>query len=388
LATLAQENIAAHPELTVIGVTGSQGKTTVKDLLAQLITELGPTVAPTGSFNNELGHPITVLRINPATRYLVLELGSRGIGHITQLTQIAPLRIGAVLNVGLAHVGEFGSLDVTAQAKSELITALPSAEEGGVAVLNADDPRVASMAAHTKAEVLWFGRAPHAEIRAEHETLDELGRPTFDLVTPTGAAPVKLQLFGAHQILNALAAAAVCYALAMPVPSIAARLSAVPAKSAARMAVTKRDDDITIINDAYNANPDSMRAALRALVDIGQPGKTWAVLGYLAELGESTVAEHEAVGQFAANIGVDNLVVIDEAAAAIYKGFTEVANGRKATSQQAQVVPDKDSAIRTVLAGWGPGDTVLVKASNSVGLWTVADSLLESREQSAGGGQA
>lgn len=370
LAVLARHVVDQCPDLTVVGVTGSQGKTSVKDLLSQLLPALGATIAPPGSFNNELGHPITALRVDAGTRFLVAEMGSRGIGHLAWLAQVAPPRIGVVLNVGAAHVGEFGSVEVTAQAKGELVEALPPADRGGVAVLNADDPRVSAMAERTAARTVYFGYSPDADVRAEAQRLDSNGRPTFTLVTPDGQAPVGLTTYGAHQISNALAAAAVAHVLGMPTSRIAALLSAAQPLSDGRMAVTRRADGITIINDAYNANPESMRAALQALVAM-TPGKSWAVLGYMAELGADESAHHEAVGKFAAARGVDHLVVIGEAAAPIHKGFRDTGAG------DSTFVDEMNSAIGVVTSQWQPGDTVLIKASNAVGLQAVARALIE-----------
>ncbi|WP_086863913.1 UDP-N-acetylmuramoyl-tripeptide--D-alanyl-D-alanine ligase, partial [Amycolatopsis lexingtonensis] len=214
----------AEGNLTVVGVTGSSGKTSTKDLIAQLLEPLGPTVAPPGSFNNELGHPWTALRADAETRHLVLELSARGPGHIAHLAEIAPPRIGAVLNVGSAHVGEFGSREGIAKTKGELVEALP---EDGLAVLNADDPLVSAMASRTKARVVYFGESASAQVRATGITLDEQARASFRLVTPAGEADVQLPLHGEHHVSNALAAAAIALELGSSPEEIAARLSAV-----------------------------------------------------------------------------------------------------------------------------------------------------------------
>ena len=235
LGALARAVIDQAPGLTVVGITGSAGKTTTKDLAAQLLEKLGPTVAPRESFNNEIGHPLTVLKITEQTRYLVSELAARGPGHITELCAIAPPRLGAVLCVGYAHAGEFGSLELIAAAKGELPAALPP---DGVAILNADDHRVAAMAARTRARVVTFGRSAGADVRADQVRTDDLGRPGFTLVTATGAAPVQLQLYGEHHVHNALAAAAIAGQLGMQVADIAAGLSAAVARSRWRMEVT------------------------------------------------------------------------------------------------------------------------------------------------------
>jgi UDP-N-acetylmuramoyl-tripeptide--D-alanyl-D-alanine ligase len=263
LAALARFVTDSLPAVAIAGITGSSGKTTTKDLAAQLIERLGPTIAPAGSFNNEFGHPLTVLRADSSTRYLVLELSARGPGHIAYLCGIAPPRYGAVLNVGRAHAGEFGGLDQVAQAKGELVEALPA---GGAAILNADDPRVLAMAARTAARVVTFGvRDRAASVRAADVRLDDLGRPSFTLLTPEGPAPVTLRLHGAHIVPNALAAAALAGELGLGLADIADGLSAAVARSRWRMEVRRREDGVTVINDAYNANPESVQAALQAL---------------------------------------------------------------------------------------------------------------------------
>src|SRR5215471_13609137 len=237
LAALARAVLDRLPGVLVAGITGSSGKTSTKDLTAQLAERLGPTVAPEGSYNNEIGLPLTVLRADDSTRFLVLEMSARGIGHIAALCDIAPPRIGAVLNVGLAHAGEFGSLDAVAKAKGELPEALPA---DGAAVLNADDPRVLAMSARTAARVVTFSANPAAlptpaDISAEGIRLDDLGRASFRLLMPDGSAPVTLRLHGAHHVANALAAAGIAAELGMDTPAIAAALSEATARSKRRM---------------------------------------------------------------------------------------------------------------------------------------------------------
>src|SRR4051794_3512351 len=275
LARLATHVVGKLPGLTVVGVTGSSGKTSTKDLLAAVLEPLGATVAPPESFNNELGLPWTALRADAGTRHLVLEFSARGAGHIAALTRAVPPRVGVVLNVGSAHLGEFGSVAAIAAAKGELVEALPA---HGVAVLNADDPAVRAMAGRSAARVVLVGQAADATITAEDLTL-EAGRPRFRLVTPAGSAPVALSLVGAHHVGNALAAAAVAVELGATPDAVAEALAAATPASRWRMEVTDRPDGVTVINDAYNANPDSMRAALEALTAVGAGRRTWAVLG-------------------------------------------------------------------------------------------------------------
>jgi UDP-N-acetylmuramoyl-tripeptide--D-alanyl-D-alanine ligase len=358
------------PGLTVVGITGSSGKTSTKDLVAALLTPLGPTVAPPGSFNNELGHPWTVLRADSATRHLVLELSARGPGHIAALCEVAPPRIGVVLNVGSAHLGEFGSREAIARAKGELVEALPS---GGVAVLNADDPAVAAMASRTSARVVLVGRADDARVRAAGVTLDSTGRPAFTLVTPDGEARLRLALYGEHQVSNALAAAAVALELGASIEQVAAGLSTAAAVSRWRMEVTERDDGVTVINDAYNANPESVRAALATLATVaGDKRRSWAVLGPLGELGEAAVDHHREIGQLATRLGVNRLVVVGAAAGAMHGGALEAGS----RGEESVLVPDVEAAIALLHRELRAGDVVLVKASRAFGLERVAEALL------------
>jgi UDP-N-acetylmuramoyl-tripeptide--D-alanyl-D-alanine ligase len=372
LAKVARSVIDRAPELTVVGITGSAGKTTTKDLAAQLIETLGPTVAPRESFNNEIGHPLTVLKITGQTRYLISELAARGPGHITELCQIAPPRLGAVLCVGHAHAGEFGSLERIAQAKGELPAALPA---DGVAVLNADDHRVAAMAARTQARVVTFGRSPQADVRAELVVTDDLGRAGFSLVMASGSAPVQLQLHGEHHVHNALAAAALAAELGMPVADIAAGLSAAVARSRWRMEVTKRPDGVTIVNDAYNANPESVRAAIAALATMARGGRGLAVLGHMTELGDAADQLHEEIGATAARAGVAALIVVGEQAAPMLAGAKSVPSWQG----ELLAVPDAAAAVRAVSDRLCSGDVVLVKASHSIGLERAALALTGER---------
>jgi UDP-N-acetylmuramoyl-tripeptide--D-alanyl-D-alanine ligase len=367
LAELAHAVLDRLPDLVVVGVTGSSGKTSTKDLLAQLLARLGPTVAPPGSFNNELGHPYTVLRATAETRYLVLENSARGVGHIAQLCQIARPRIGVVLNVGTAHIGEFGSRDVVAKAKGELVEALPA---GGVAVLNADDPLVAAMAVRTAARVVRFGTGPAAEVRATDVGTDDRGRPHYTLRAGGVAAPVRLGLYGEHHVPNSLAAAAVALELGMPLPDVAGALSVARPVSRWRMDVTDRPDGVTVVNDAYNANPESMRAALAALVRMAGGRRSWAVLGQMAELGADAAAQHERIGRLAARSGISRLVVVGDEAGPLHAGA--VLEGADSVR-----VPDVAAAVDLLRGALRAGDVVLVKASRAVGLERVALALLE-----------
>jgi UDP-N-acetylmuramoyl-tripeptide--D-alanyl-D-alanine ligase len=364
LADLARAVLDRLPDVTVVGLTGSSGKTSTKDLVAQLLAELGPTVAPPGSFNNELGHPYTVLRSTVDTRYLVLEKSARGIGHVAWLTRIARPRIGVVLNVGTAHLGEFGSRENIALAKGELVEALPA---DGVAVLNADDPLVLAMANRTAARVVTVGLADTADVRAVDVTLDERGTPSYELVTAAGSVPVTLSVHGEHQVGNSLAAAAVALELGMPLPAVADALGRARALSRWRMEVTERPDGVLVVNDAYNANPESMAAALRALSTMARGRRSWAVLGEMAELGASAADAHRRVGELTAELGVDRVVLVGPVAQRLYAGARE----------GAVQVDDADAAIALLRAQLQPEDVVLVKASRSAGLERVALALAE-----------
>jgi UDP-N-acetylmuramoyl-tripeptide--D-alanyl-D-alanine ligase len=372
LGRLANHVVGQLPGLTVVGLTGSSGKTSTKDLIAALLAPLGPTVAPPGSFNNELGHPWTALRATEDTRHLVLELSARGPGHIAALCEIAPPRIGAVLNVGSAHLGEFGSKAQIAATKGELVEALP---EDGVAVLNADDPLVATMAERTKARVVFVGESARAQVRAVDVTLDAAARARFTLVTPQGRAEVRLGVYGAHQVGNALTAAAIALELGATVEQVAAGLGGFTPVSAHRMAVTERPDGVTVVDDAYNANPESVRAALKTLAALARErnGRSWAVLGHMGELGDTDIAEHDQIGRLAVRLDISRLVVVGEDAAAMHRG----ANLEGSWGEESVLVPDVEAAVALLRAELGPGDVVLVKASNAVRLWRVAEQLLE-----------
>ncbi|MDZ4269264.1 MAG: UDP-N-acetylmuramoyl-tripeptide--D-alanyl-D-alanine ligase, partial [Mycobacterium sp.] len=269
-AAVAAELVAGG--LTVVGITGSSGKTSTKDLIAAVLAPLGEVIAPPGSFNNELGHPWTVLRATRSTDYLVLEMSARHPGNIAALAAIAPPSIAVVLNVGTAHLGEFGSREAIAATKSELPQAVPAS---GVVILNADDPAVAGMAEKTAARIVRVGRtsdASIADIRADNIVLDPLARAEFTLHAGDAQAAVSLAVHGDHQVSNALCAAAVALECGADLSQVSEALGAAGPVSQQRMQVHTRADGVTIINDAYNANPDSMRAGLKALAWMGRQG--------------------------------------------------------------------------------------------------------------------
>jgi UDP-N-acetylmuramoyl-tripeptide--D-alanyl-D-alanine ligase len=373
LGQLARAVLDRIGDPVVVGITGSAGKTTTKDLAAQLIEPLGPTVSPRNSFNNDIGLPLTVLRADEQTRYLIAEMSARGAGHIARLCAIAPPSAGAVLCVGHAHAGDFGGIDAVARAKSELPAALPP---DGTALLNADDPRVRAMAAVTQASVKLFGRSEDAAVRATGVTVDGSGRPAFTLTTPSGSAPVRLRLRGEHNVSNALAAAAIADTLGVAAADIAARLSAAEARSKWRMEVTERPDGVTVINDAYNANPEAMRAALSTLQVIARGRRAFAVLGYMTDLGPEEVPAHEQLGRDAAGAGLAGLIVVGDAAAPILAG----AKSHPSWRGELLGVADTSAAIQAMRDRLRPGDAVLVKASRVAAIEGIALALAGEKE--------
>ncbi|HIW96548.1 MAG TPA: UDP-N-acetylmuramoyl-tripeptide--D-alanyl-D-alanine ligase [Candidatus Corynebacterium gallistercoris] len=355
--------------LTVVGVTGSAGKTSTKDLIGTVLSTAGPTVAPPGSFNNEIGLPYTALRANSDTRFLVSEMSARGIGHIRHLTEVTPPQIGVVLNVGSAHMGEFGSRDAIAQAKGELVEAL---DEGGVAILNADDEHVAAMAQRTSARVVTFSVGGDADYQAREVELDRMARATFTLVHPHGdPVTLRLQVFGAHQVSNALAAAAVAMEVGIDPAQVTTALSEHRALSAHRMDVRERRDGVTVINDAYNANPESMRAGLEALAYTAGEATSWAVVGQMGELGTKATAEHEQLGRTMGELGIDRAVVVGNGV-----NQQAIAEAAESAGVRTVQVEDIDAAVNYIDLDLAAGDVVLVKASQSEGLWAVAEGLL------------
>lgn len=357
LSTLAAFIRKRLTNLTVIAITGSQGKTSTKDLLLHMLATVGPTVAPKGSFNNDLGLPITLLECDERTRFCILEMGARHIGEITRLCEIARPNIGVVLSVGTAHFGEFGSQNAIAETKSELIQSLG---EDGIAILGSYDEFTPAMAKLHKGKVLTFGERSELDIRGTDIEIRE-GRPHFDLITKAGREAVGMRSIGAHQVSNALAAAAVGTALSLPLELIASSLSTAEVTSKWRMEL-RQLDDLLIINDSYNANPVSMAAALRALVLFAQErgGASWAFVGKMHELGESGPAASADIGRLAAETGVDHLVVVNS---------PEYGTG--AGLMQFHHVSTISQAARFV-EHFTPGDVVLVKASRAEGFEILA----------------
>ena len=350
LATYVRKQL---PNLTVIGITGSSGKTTTKDLLASILSSRANCVATKASFNNELGAPITLLECDVDTKYCILEMGARHQGDIAALCTMAMPNVGVVLRVGTAHLGEFGSVEKIAQTKGELIASLgPDA----TAVLGTYDPHTKAMKSLHSGKIIYFGEGAHDDVRAADIEMRE-ARPHFDLVTPAGRDAVGMRLIGTHQISNALAAAAVCTALDIPIEVIASGLSTADLASKWRMQLNDIDD-LLIINDAYNANPESMKAALDSLVLFAQErgGASWAFLGQMHELGTQSESLHASVAVHAHELSVDHLVSI---------GTRAFADGIPAQSSTTlHYCKDITEAI-SLAQHFAPGDVVLVKASRS-----------------------
>jgi UDP-N-acetylmuramoyl-tripeptide--D-alanyl-D-alanine ligase len=365
MGRLARTVVDRLAGLTIIGITGSSGKTSTKDLVVALLSRLGPTVGPPGTFNNELGLPHTVLKADATTRFLALEMGARAPGHLTYLCEIAPPRVAVVVNVGVAHIGEFGSVEAIATAKSELVRAL---HPDGLAVLNADDPQVRAMASFTDAATVLAGEAPDATVRATSVELDDRGRASYTLCAPEGSVAVRLGLTGRHQATNTVLAAAVARAMGMSLAELGPALGDLRLVSTRRMDVFDRPDGVTVI-DSYNANPASTAAALHALAAIGRGRRRVAVLGYLAELGSMERQGHVEVGRLAAQLGLDRLVVVGAGAEPMYDGAVAVPEW----GGESVVVSDQDAAVAWLRRELRPGDVVLVKGSR-YRTWDVADS--------------
>lgn len=366
LATFVRKRL---DKLVVIGITGSQGKTSTKDLLTHMLGAVGPTVAPVGSFNNDLGLPITLLECDDRTRFCILEMGARHMGDIARLCEIAKPNIGVVLTVGTAHIGEFGSRELIAQTKGELIASL---DKDGIAILGTYDEFTPKMASLHQGQVIFFGEKADIQVRAADVEMRE-GRPHFDLVTPAGRDAVGMRTVGAHQVANALAVAAVGTALALPLELIASSLSTAEISSKWRMELHE-SADLLIINDAYNANPESMSAAMRALVLFAQErgGSAWAFVGKMNELGQTQAPQSAAIGALAVELGIDHLVEIN---APEY--------GEPVGAMVIHQRPTIESALDLV-DYFAPGDVVLVKASRSQGFEVLAESLERAWKEKSG----
>lgn len=352
-------------DCTTVGITGSSGKTTTKDLIAQILEAAGLTVSPRGSFNTEVGVPLTILSADPATRFLVLEMGMRGLGHIEHLTRIATPDVAVVTNVGHAHVELLGSIDQIAVAKGELVAGL---NPRGTAVLNADDPRVLAMRERTTASILTYGRAEDADLRARDI---QVGRNSVDFHVVDRRAgsecTVHLAYVGEHNVFNALAALGAALACGASLADAAQALGNARPRSAMRMEMLTAPGGFLVINDAYNANPESTKAALSALA--AMEGRTWAVLGEMRELGPESAALHAEVGRWAGHVGIDRLLCVGE-------GTRPAHEAASASGVESLWLPDADDAVAALSSELGSGDVVLVKASRSIGLERIVQALM------------
>ncbi|WP_368496344.1 UDP-N-acetylmuramoyl-tripeptide--D-alanyl-D-alanine ligase [Herbiconiux sp. A18JL235] len=361
----------AETRLKVIGITGSNGKTTTKNLLHTILERHGETVAPRDSFNNEVGAPLTMLKLTESSRYLVAEMGASGKGEITRLIRMAKPDVGVVLMVGLAHAGEFGGIETTLATKTEMVQDL---EPSDLAVLNIDDPRVAGMAEKTAARVLWFGLSDGAAVRAGDIEATAAGT-SFTLHLPGGQSrTVRFAVLGEHHIMNALAAAAAAHELGVGIDDIVDALESVVRAERWRMEVMGGANGVTVINDAYNASPDSMAAALKTVALIARPDqRTTAVLGEMSELGPYATEEHDRIGRLVVRLNINRLIVVGEAARAIHLA----AEHEGSWGGEAVFVETADEAYELIAADTEPGELILVKSSNSAGLRFLGDRIAE-----------
>jgi UDP-N-acetylmuramoyl-tripeptide--D-alanyl-D-alanine ligase len=359
---------AARTDLTVVGITGSVGKTSTKDLTAAALGAARAVHASIGSFNNEAGLPLTLLHAPPGADVVVAEMGCRFPGNIAELCAIARPRIGVVTRIGLSHAEFLGGPAGILATKGELVEALPT---DGTAVLNADDPTAPALAARTGARILTVGTGPDADVRLRDLVVGDDLRSRFTLETPWGVLAVALAVRGAHQAKNAAMAATVALVLGATPADVTTGLAR--AETAAwRMHLATSPGGVVVLNDAYNANPESTHAALDALAGLPASGRRVAVLGDMLELGEHAESAHAGVGTAVGATGVHLLVAVGPHSAAT-----------AAAAEQAGVtvlhVADRDAALAALQGRIAPGDVVLVKASRAVGLEVVAEALAQDR---------
>jgi UDP-N-acetylmuramoyl-tripeptide--D-alanyl-D-alanine ligase len=364
----AVTKLAAHvrqmiPDMKVVAITGSHGKTTTKDLSKHLLSMMGSTVAPRSSFNNDLGVPITILECTTDTKFCILEMGARNLGDISKLERTFLPDIGVVLGVGSAHIGVFGSREIIATAKSEMVKNLESSK---IAILGSYDDLTINMSNLTKAKVMTFGENSNNDVRATDVEIRE-GFAHFDLVTSFGRESVALRQAGRHQVANALAAAAIATALNLPIDKISAGLSTAESSSKWRMELHEVAGRL-IINDSYNANPESMFAALDALRLFAQErgGRAWAFLGKMHELGDYSLAGHREVARKAIDLEIDHLVAV---------GTKDYQIESELGSTEILLVENIESA-REIATGSEAGDVILVKGSRAEGLEKLAELLI------------
>lgn len=381
LASQVLERIRAYSPTTVIGITGSAGKTTTKDLLKRLLAPEGPTVAPKGSYNGEVGVPLTIFTAALETRYLVVEMGADGPGHIRHLCEMVRPDIGVVLMVGSAHAGNFGGAERIAETKGELAEAVPA---HGHVILNAEDGQVRAMAERARAPVTWFGEGEQAEVRAVAPTLDDAGHPAFTLKAGSSVGPRLVSgLTGGHHVTNLLAAAAAALRAGAALEDVAQRLDGLGPGSRWRMERTEipwngQPGAVTLINDAYNANPESMREALKTLAGITRPQegparRSVAVLGAMLQLGAEHNIRHIQLGETVVRLNIDLTVVVGEDAYPLYRGA--IAEG--SWGSEVRWVAEAEEAERLLENELAAGDVVLFKSSNAAGLRLLGDRIAE-----------
>ena len=371
LASWLIGQLKATGKLKVVGITGSNGKTTTKNMLREILSQVGNTIAPIESFNNKVGAPISILRADLSTEFLVVEMGAEGLGSIAYLAKMAQPDVGVILKVGMAHAGEFGGIDVTARIKGELAEALGADAQ---LFLNADDGMVAAMKDGTKASVMWFGTSSECEYWASEISLSKFGT-SFVMHWPDGdKSDIQLSILGEHHVMNALAAASVSHGLGASKQQIVSALEAMELAERWRMQRLVRPDGVTVINDSYNASPDSMKAALQTLAQLGRMGsRTIAVLGEMAELGEYSRHEHDSIGRLVVRLNIDQLVVVGEGAKLIHMGASQEGSW----DGESQFFPSIAEALEYLRGILADGDTVLVKSSKSANLRFLGDDLME-----------
>ena len=363
--------LKANGKLKVVGITGSNGKTTTKNMLRAILSQVGNTIAPIESFNNKVGAPISILRADLNTEFLVVEMGAEGLGTIAYLANMAQPDVGVILKVGMAHAGEFGGIDVTAKIKGELAEALGA---DAWLVLNADDGMVAAMKDRTKAAVKWFGTSSESEYWASDISLSKIGT-SFVLHWPDGhKSDIQLSILGEHHVMNALAAASVSHLLGASKQQVVNALESMELAERWRMQRVVRSDGVTVINDSYNASPDSMKAALQTLAQLGRMGtRTIAVLGEMAELGQYSRHEHDSIGRLVVRLNIDQLVVVGEGAKLIHMGASQEGSW----DGESKFFPSIAEALEYLRGILADGDTVLVKSSKSANLRFLGDDLME-----------
>lgn len=372
LAAAVIRRVRAAGALSVIGVTGSNGKTTTKNMLQAILEQHGQTVSPVKSFNNEVGAPMTMLRIDESTRFLVLEMGASAEGDIARLTALAHPDLGVVLKVGLAHAGEFGGVEATTRAKTEMVRDLGASH---TAVLNRDDERVRGMAAATSARIAWFGTEPGPAgdpSRIWASDIESTLEGTLATIHRGDESwQLRLRILGEHHVMNALAALTVADVLGLDVARAIAALGTLARAERWRMELLEPGGGIAVINDAYNASPDSMAAAIRSLADMTRRAgrRSIAVLGSMEELGALSAEEHDRIGRLAVRVRIDRLVVVGIGAKAIHDA-AELESSFGQDTVWVETVEQAEALLRSSLE---PGDVVLVKSSLSAGLKDLGD---------------